>query len=77
MSSDMFGVRGVHDAYGNLPMKNCSAMLCTRMWSRGITHSLPKFAASFKASTSYTRQAKVSPTGRKADAVVKKDKHSG
>lgn len=46
-------------------------MLCTRMWSRGITHSLPKFAASFKASTSYTRQAKVSLTGRKPDAVVK------
>lgn len=54
VSLEAFGLRG------GLPMKNCSAMLCTRMWSNGITHSLPKFAASFKASTSYTKRGYVS-----------------
>lgn len=34
------------------PMKNCSAMLCTRICSNGITHNFPKLAASFKVSTS-------------------------
>lgn len=48
-------------------------MLCTRMWSRGITHSLPKFAASFKASTSYTTHGNAS----QPDAVSETDKHSG
>lgn len=55
-------------------MKNCSAMLCTRMWSKGITHSLPKFAASFKASTSYTKWGYIRVTHRKTDEVTEKTK---
>lgn len=64
----MFGICGVYDAFGELPMKNCSAMLCTRMCSRGMTHSLPKFAASFKASTSYAKWGQ-----KNTDEVTEKD----
>lgn len=73
----MFGIRGEHDAFGELPMKNCSAMLCTRMWSKGMMHSLPKFAASFKASTSYTKRGQISMTHKKKWWSHWKDKHSG
>lgn len=69
VSSEVFGICG---ALGELPMKNCSAMLCTRMWSKGITHSLPKFAASFKASTSYTRWGQVSLTHRETEQSLKR-----
>lgn len=57
MTTVTSGIRHVcDDAFPELPMKNCRAMLWMRMWSSGITHSLPKLAASFRASTSYTTQ---------------------
>lgn len=43
----------------HLPIKNCSATLSTRIWSRGTVQSFPKFAASFTVSISCKTQSSV------------------